>query len=206
MKTLIIHLKHTDKNINAERRRNMMTIEEKKYLEDWYKQYYQYMYNRAYSMLKDEHMAKDVVNDAFIRVMNHVERVKSLSLTSRAYYFKCTVSNVAIDYQRKRKMEQTFAETYGDSYMRNISIGRLSILPEMILESEETIDTIRKFMEHLEERDQMLVFYKYMLEYSNKEIAELMDIPLDQVTTYIGRAKKRLIKMLNEEVDKSGEK
>lgn len=184
----------------------MMTIEEKKCLEDWYKQYYQYMYNRAYSILKDEHMAKDAVNDAFMRVMNHVERVKNLSLASRAYYFKCTVSNVAIDYRRKRKMEQTLAEAYGDNYMRDISIGRLSTLPEMILESEEAIDTIRKFMEQLDERDQMLVFYKYMLEYSNKEIAELTEIPLDQVTTYIGRAKKRLIKMLNEEVNKNGKK
>jgi len=49
----------------------------------------------------------------------------------------------------------------------------------------------------IQERDRNLLYYKYNLELSDKKIAEIMDIPADNIREYLVRARRRVLKILD---------
>lgn len=48
-------------------------------------------------------------------------------------------------------------------------------------------------------RDRDLLYNKYIFELSNKEISDLMDIPINNIRQYLVRARKRALDLLTSE-------
>ena len=55
----------------------------------------------------------------------------------------------------------------------------------------------KELLAAIQERDRNLLYYKYNLELSDKKIAEIMDIPADNIREYLVRARRRVLKILD---------
>ena len=66
---------------------------------------------------------------------------------------------------------------------------------------KENVKSLGELMSRLSERDRNLLYNKYIFELSDKEISELMGIPVNNIRQYLVRARKRAIKLLNNEYD-----
>ena len=68
--------------------------------------------------------------------------------------------------------------------------------PEELLGGKQSRDLIRSLIARLEEHYRVVIELRYLGEKSYAEIAEIMEIPVGTVKTYIHRAKTELKKML----------
>ncbi|MNP44956.1 RNA polymerase sigma factor [compost metagenome] len=50
----------------------------------------------------------------------------------------------------------------------------------------------------LSEKDRNLLYFKYIMEMSDQEISETMDIPAQHVRMYIARARQRALRKLSQ--------
>lgn len=63
------------------------------------------MFNNAYAILRDRHLAEDAMHDAFMSILRNFATVKSLSDKERAVYFAKSARNTAINYLHKLKVQ-----------------------------------------------------------------------------------------------------
>ena len=74
-------------------------------IEEIYRLYEQKMYYIAFSILNNEQAAEDAVQNAFVKLIQHVSRIRDVdSDRTKAYIFKI-IKNSSIDIYRRRKRE-----------------------------------------------------------------------------------------------------
>lgn len=181
----------------------LLTIEnddDKEFIRDLYENYYPIMKKKAYEMTNDYSVVGDLINDAFIKLINKVEVLRSLECGSRTSYIVYTVRNVCIDYIRKqaRQSEHMFLGI-SDDLTDSISDAKAAV--EEICSTKEDYEELGKALYQLSERDKNLLYYKYNLELKDKEIADIMDISENNIRQYLTRARRRAYKILT---DKGG--
>ena len=77
----------------------------------------------------------------------------------------------------------------------------LDVLEKM--ERDEQVRQMDQFMKMLPEAHRIAVELFYLQEQSYEEIADIMDVPLGTVKTYLFRGRARLRSLLAREVDKN---
>ena len=75
----------------------------KREITGWYEKYYRIMRTRAYEIVRDYHIADDMVSEAFIKVFNNYEEIRKLEEPQIAFYLISIIRNISIDYTRKQK-------------------------------------------------------------------------------------------------------
>ena len=74
-------------------------------VERWYRRYYGLMFDKAFALSNDENITRDMINEAFIRIINNYDKVVTLNKFQMATYFVSTINSVTIDYLRKTGRE-----------------------------------------------------------------------------------------------------
>jgi len=169
-------------------------------------------YNRlggaiAYGVLSDFHLAEDVVQDAFIRAFEALDRLKEPARFQ--VWFAGIVKRRAIDVLRQRKTPRMRAVsldagTTGDGEGLGTAISSDSRRPEQSpddsqLDAALHAERRRQVLEcisGLDEEDRIAVSLKHMEGMSYKEIAEIMETSVSAVESRLFRARKVLRKQL----------
>ena len=160
------------------------------------------MRTRAYEIVRDYHIADDMVSEAFIKVFNNYEEIRKLEEPQIAFYLISIIRNISIDYTRKQKRENAHVNLgFEDNEIEKIPDDDESKYPEIIYARKELQDNLKKYMDKLSQRDAELIVYKYLWNMSEKEISEMFHIKQEQVHLYVGRAKKRLFKIIKKEME-----
>lgn len=161
-----------------------------------YKRYYGYLMAIALRYTNEQMEAEEVVNESFIKcfrrlstfVMNADDEI--LDKTFKAWLARITV-NTAIDALRAKKSVDFFDD---------ISAEELKTHSVMISDSLE-VEDILKLLNRIPEI-QRSIFNMFEIEgYSHEEIAEKLNIPESTSRTYLTRAKQRLRKLYQKEID-----
>ena len=101
-----------------------------------FKLYEQSLYFEAYKILHDTYLAEDAVQEAFLRLIRHRDRIKDPSSREvRGYVYK-TLKSAALDIYRRQKrhrenccvLEETIAAA--DGQMPDFSTSPIDALPE----------------------------------------------------------------------------
>ncbi len=154
-----------------------------------YENYYAYMSYCAEQILGDrEEDVRDSVHSAMIKV---IERLDSIDLTDKRRaknYFGTIAKNKARDIL-KSKYSNTLP--IDDSFDLNENAEELYIGK---IEYESLITSIFK----LDEKYRDVLMLRYINEFKEKEIAEILGIPQKTVSTRISRGKQRLYAILKE--------
>ncbi|MUK90606.1 sigma-70 family RNA polymerase sigma factor [Ornithinibacillus sp. L9] len=158
--------------------------------------FYGRIFRTAYYIVKDEHLAQDVVQETFIKAFKHIDSVKD------GYKLGAWLGSIAtrtsIDLLRKRRNYVP---------LENVNIDKVEEFDVHASPVEENMEenyikemlheTIKK-LEPPEYRE--IVLLKYHYELMDKEIAELLGININTVKTRFRRAKQKLKRALYQEV------
>lgn len=163
------------------------TAEEKRLFEEIYETYADFMYHTAFSILGTQQSAEDAVHIVFMRLIEHMDTMEKFSEEKRKSYLLTAIRHSAYDIFRKRKrqkeisleeMSEEFLGVYDHYEEENGVIVALVTLPVIYRE---------------------VLQYKYALQRSDKEIAEMFGISESAVRKRLERAKKMLKEKINEQ-------
>ena len=133
-------------------------------------------------------MRKTLFKKPFYILCNNLERVSEIPVDDRARYVTEIVKNVCYD-QIRRKNRRQICNIDGFE----ISTGN-SVEDEAL--STLTVDEIRSAINELSERDSDILYFFLFMDYAPKDIAKSLGISERNISMYITRARKRLIKIL----------
>ena len=159
--------------------------EERRLFTDLYNQYGNMMLHVAkHYFPKDMYAAEDVVQNAWIRVVDHFQKIQAVPSKKRGAYLVVIVRNEAITALRKQKPELQFDENFVEGYID--------------LENDNTrsiIDTIRAMPDIY----RTVLEMRFVEERSTKEIAKALSLKETTVDVRIHRGRALLIRKLREE-------
>ncbi len=144
-------------------------------------------FNVAYGMLSDEHLAADVAQEAFLRVLEQAETYRPTAKFTT--YFYSILRRICIDHYRKKK------PNYRPDFITSESGAATP--PEM-LERQENAEIIRNAISALPPRQRMALTLKHFGKMSYKDIAETMDCSTGAVDSLLIRAREKLKGLLKD--------
>lgn len=135
--------------------------------------------------------AEDIVQDTFYKALKYIDGIQADKLSSwlfkvatNKYYDLCRKNNrhahLSID-------EDIFKESLRDS----------KLVEDFILDIEKK-EEILKVLNAISDINKNLLFFKYQMDLSYREIAELLEISENTVKTYLFRAREQFKKIWRE--------
>lgn len=155
------------------------------YIEKAVQNYSKSMLNAAYSILKSSDDAEDAVQEAFLKYIQKQPTFNSRE-HEKAWLIRVTI-NISKNMLRS-------------SERKNLPVGE-DILNNQIEKSNENTNEILECVLCLEEKYRIIIHLYYYEEYSLKEIASILHLPLATVGTRLSRGRKILKTMLKGEFD-----
>lgn len=160
------------------------------------RRYQRPVFSLIYRIVRDRELAEDLTQETFIKVLNAIGGYRPEYKFS-SWIFKIA-NNAAIDQLRRRALKTVSihgapnAESADAIEATTLQIGdaRESQLDE--LTSRELGSQIERAIGHLRPEYRSCILLRHVEGRSYEEIAELLDLPLGTVKTYIHRARNEL--------------
>ncbi len=154
------------------------------------------VFSLVYRMVRDRTLAEDLAQEAFIRAFNAIGSYKTGYKFSN-WIFKIA-NNHTIDYLRKRKLDTVSIDgsphaSDGDEISRtSLTVESTDENPHELVEHKELGGQIEEAIGELREEYRTAILLRHVEGYAYDEIAEIMDLPLGTVKTYLHRARNQL--------------
>lgn len=165
--------------------------DEDKLINELFKEYRQMMLRIALRILQNRADAEDAVQDAFLRMLNSLDKISGIPREQQAFYLVSVIENTSLNILKKKNRRPT--EDIEEFYEISSEYSVEESTGEKLL-----LDDVRSALMELSERDYGIMYLLYFEQLSPAEIAEKLDIPQKNIYKYIDRAKKRLAKILKE--------
>jgi RNA polymerase sigma-70 factor, ECF subfamily len=154
------------------------------------------VFSLIYRMVRDSTVSEDLAQDAFIKVLNHLDKYRP-EFKFSSWLFKIA-NNVAIDHLRRRQLDtismdgsphaMTASEVEATSF--DIADTAENALDE--LAARELGGAIEQAIGKLRPEYRNCIMLRHVEGRSYEEIAATLDLPLGTVKTYIHRARHQL--------------
>ena len=161
---------------------------DRKELEKIYNEAYRAVYWTAFSLLKNEDDAQDIVQDTFVALINSYDSIQDKSKI--VPWLKKVAANKSLN-----RLTRTKTDNVEDEFFDTVETVPEDFLPDSLVESEETRKIIMDIINNsLSEEIRMTLILFYFDEMSTKEVAEALGIPEGTVSRRIHSAKKKIKK------------
>lgn len=158
------------------------------------------VFSLVYRMVRDRTLAEDLAQEAFVRAFNAIGSYKT------SYKFSNWILKIAnnhtIDHLRKRKLDTVsidgspHASTADEISQSRVVIPSGDESPQEYVENLELGGQIERAIAELREEYRTVIVLRHVEGYAYDEIADIMDLPLGTVKTYLHRARGELRKSL----------
>ena len=160
------------------------------------RRYQRPVFSLIYRMVRDRELAEDLAQETFVKVLNAVESYRP-EFKFSSWIFKIA-NNTAIDHLRRRNLDtlsldgSPHAETADavEATTLQISDGAESALEEVT--ARELGTQIERAIAPLRPEYRACILLRHVEGRPYEEIAEMLDLPLGTVKTYIHRARNEL--------------
>lgn len=179
--------------------------DDKTFILNLYRNYYALVRKTVYNITRDGEHAEDLVNDTFIRLIEKISLIRTLESCKLAAYVVYTSRSVAINFTKHRDVQQKYLY-FGEGADLAEWIPSLTdnIIEERIIHQEE-ITALRDAILKLPEKQKELLYFKYILELHDQEIADIFNIAPDSVRQYLTRARREAKELMEKERNQRAE-
>ena len=148
-----------------------------------YKKYSGKVYGKCLSLLKEEHLARDAMQDIFLKIFLNLSQFGEQAKFSTWVY--CSTYNYCIDLiHKKKKMSSVFSD----------EMERLPDMEEEVHDEElmtMQVDRLRVVLDNIPVGDKAILLMKYQDDMQIKEIADILDKTESAIKMKIKRAKHK---------------
>ncbi len=167
------------------------TAEDKAKIEEIYKEYKGLAFKIAVDFLKNDYDAEDAVQDAFLKICKYLHKINIINCHKTKGLIVIVIENVCKNILKRRKIV-TFTNI--DDCLDLEVISENSV--EEMVERKITIEQVKEAMSQLSHDNQELIKLRYFYQFSNDEIAMILEIDSTNVRKRVERAKQALQKTL----------
>ena len=152
------------------------------------------VYNVSYRFMRDAGQAEDMAQEAFLKAYRLLHGFRGdCSFTTWMYRVTSSVCLTELS-RRKRRGEVEMPHETGDN------LATTEIAPE----ETDLKEQIRRCVTYLSDRYATIITLYYLNGSSYDEIAQVMDVPLGTLKTWMFRARKQLRRIVEKEVFSNG--
>ncbi|MGE5230881.1 MAG: sigma-70 family RNA polymerase sigma factor [Deltaproteobacteria bacterium] len=154
------------------------------------------LFSLLYRMVRDRELAEDLAQETFIKALNAIESYRPEYKFS-SWIFKIA-NNAAIDHLRRRELDtlslegSPHAETPDAVEATALQIGDRQESPLEAVEARELGGQIERAIAQLRPEYRSCILLRHVEGRAYEEIAEILNLPLGTVKTYIHRARNEL--------------
>ncbi len=158
------------------------------------------VFSVIYRMIRDREMAEDLAQETFIKVLNALDRYDPKYKFS-SWIFKIA-HNATLDQLRKKEPDtlslegSPHARTQEQAEATSFTAVATAENPEQYTQSKELGSEIEAAIEKLRPEYRAVIVLWHIEGRPYDEIAEILDLPLGTVKTYIHRGRNELREML----------
>ncbi len=164
------------------------------------RRYQRPVFSLIYRMVRDRERAEDLAQETFVKVLNALDSYRSEYKFS-SWIFKIA-NNAAIDQLRRKELDTLSLDGAPDAVTTErqegtslqLAHGGESPLDE--LQARELGSQIEQAIATLRPEYRSCIMLRHVQGYAYEEIAEMLDLPLGTVKTYIHRARAELRDLL----------
>ena len=158
------------------------------------------IFSLLYRMVRDRELAEDLSQETFVKALNAIESYRPEYKFS-SWLFKIA-NNAAIDHLRRRELDTLSLEGSPHAVTPDamdataLQIGDRAENPLDIVEAKELGGEIERAIALLRPEYRACILLRHVDGRAYEEIAEMLDLPLGTVKTYIHRARNELRRSL----------
>ncbi len=160
------------------------------------RRYQRPVFSLVYRMVRDRELAEDLVQETFIKVLNAIERYRP-EFKFSSWIFKIA-NNAAIDHLRRKELTTLSLEGGPDATTQDqleataLQLGDSSESQLEELEARELGTAIERAISQLRPEYRSCIILRHIEGRPYDEIADVLDLPIGTVKTYIHRARAEL--------------
>ena len=152
------------------------------------------LYRMAYAWSHNSDVADDVVQEAMIKALNSVDKIKNIEALD-GWLFRI-LSNCFIDFCRRQR----------DEVELNDTILVAQDTPETVHRQNEMLAAVRSAITKLPFKHRQVLTLIDIENFSYAEVAEIIDVPLGTIMSRLNRARQSLKQILNEQTVENSNK
>jgi RNA polymerase sigma-70 factor (ECF subfamily) len=158
------------------------------------------VFSFIHRMVRDRELAEDLAQETFVRAFENLRKYDPQYKFS-SWLFKVG-HNLTVDHIRRRELDTVSIHGAPDAVSKEQQEATAVVLesdferPDQLLEARELGAAIEEAIGQLRPEYRTAILLRHVEGYSYEEIAEVMEIPLGTVKTYIHRARSELQGML----------
>lgn len=144
------------------------------------------VFSLCYRMLGNSRDAEDAAQESFIRAYRYLNRYDP----DRSFgtWLMSIASHYCIDRMRKRRLNTVSTDVLPGEIIPDQQAPN----PERVFRAEEKQQAIQRLLADLKPTDRAAIILRYWHEYSEKEIAEALDLSISAVKSRLYRARQSL--------------
>jgi len=151
-------------------------------------------YTIAISVVKDEFVAQEVVQDAFLKAFGNLQHFNKRS-TFRTWFYRIVVNEALKRLKRQQKEKILYTQEHDDAAIDN------SLLLKM--QKEEQVKMINTALDKLAPRESLVLRLFYLEEQNINALSEVMGLSVANIKVLLFRARKNMLQVCNEFIKRS---
>jgi RNA polymerase sigma-70 factor (ECF subfamily) len=158
------------------------------------------VFSLIYRMVRDRERAEDLTQETFVKVLNALDSYRAEYKFS-SWIFKIA-NNAAIDQLRRKQLDTLSLDGAPDAVTAerqegtSLQLADAGESPLEELQARELGGQIEEAIAKLRPEYRSCILLRHVEGYPYEEIAEMLDLPLGTVKTYIHRARSQLRELL----------
>ena len=179
----------------------LATIEnesDRAFLSTLFEENYDAMFRKAKSMLGDAAAAEDAVQDTFVSFARNLDKIYKVPCPVLPFYVVLCIKRQCINRLRQRHSagQHILGSLDDDAYRFEYPAKGPSVEEQALLRLD--VESVERAFAELPDSLKDVLRYKYLLELTDAEIAELLGIKKDSVRKYVGRARQAVYRICEE--------
>lgn len=162
-------------------------------------EYQRLMYHTARKYQADASQCEDIVQDCLEKLTGKVSLLKRLSGPSLVSYIAATAKNTAISHLKREQREKECVISW-DEIGENTTSADQAMDEGLIL--AEALSKMRSIWPRLPQEAQRILEAKYILGYTDKEIADVLGCRPASIRMKLTRARRQALKLLTEKEER----
>lgn len=149
------------------------------------------LYHLAFSFVKNEQIAEEIVSDAFINLWRN--RLKLLEIENLKVYLYVSVKNLSIRHLSQNRSRVDF----GLDDLQLQQVAGTTCTPEDLMVSKEVLNSIHGAIENLPARCKLIFKMARVDGLKYKEISQILNISIKTIDAQMAIATKRILQTIN---------